>query len=87
MLRAPTNFVQARDAHLARLAAEEAMRPFDLAQGPLWRGSLLPLGEEDHGVLLTQHHVVSDGWSLSVLVSAGRCIHTGWKRGRVPPER
>jgi hypothetical protein len=30
------------------------MRLFDLAQGPLWRGSLLPLGEGDHGVLLTQ---------------------------------
>ena len=44
------------------------MRPFDPAQGPRWRGSLLPLGEEDHGVLLTQHHIVSDGWSLSLLV-------------------
>ncbi len=58
----------AREAHLARLAAAEALRPFDLAQGPLWRGSLLRLGVEDHGVLLTQHHIVSDGWSLAVLV-------------------
>ena len=58
----------AREEQLARLAAEESMRPFDLAEGPLWRGSLLRLGEEDHGVLLTQHHIVSDGWSLSVLV-------------------
>lgn len=59
---------ECRVAHLARLAAAEAMRPFDLAQGPLWRGSLLRLGEDDHGVLLTQHHIVSDGWPLSLLV-------------------
>jgi amino acid adenylation domain-containing protein len=59
---------EVREAHLARVAGEEARRPFDLAQGPPWRGSLVRLGEEDHGALLTQHHIVSDGWSLAVLV-------------------
>src|SRR5207302_6514279 len=51
-----------------RLAAAEAQRPFDLARGPVWRAMLLALGPEDHVLLVTLHHIVSDGWSLGVLV-------------------
>ena len=51
-----------------RLAREEALRPFDLARGPLLRAALLRLGEAEHALLLTMHHIVSDGWSLRVLV-------------------
>ncbi|HEX5634123.1 MAG TPA: condensation domain-containing protein, partial [Gemmatimonadales bacterium] len=47
-----------------RLAREEALRPFDLARGPLLRGALLALGESEHVALLGMHHIVSDGWSL-----------------------
>src|SRR5262249_7854851 len=46
---------------------EEARRPFDLTHGPLFRSSLLGLGDEDHILLLTLHHIVSDGWSMGVL--------------------
>ena len=52
---------------LARLSKEEARALFDLAQGPLIRGRLVQLAEDDHMLLLTQHHVVSDGWSTGVL--------------------
>ncbi|RNF83323.1 amino acid adenylation domain-containing protein [Montanilutibacter psychrotolerans] len=45
----------------------EADAPFDLADGPLIRGRLLRLGEHDHVLLLTMHHIVFDGWSLGVL--------------------
>jgi amino acid adenylation domain-containing protein len=57
-----------RAAAVTRLAAQEARRPFDLARGPLWRAALLRLGSADHVVLLTMHHIISDGWSLQVLM-------------------
>jgi amino acid adenylation domain-containing protein len=50
-----------------RIAAEEARQPFDLARGPLLRATLLQLGPADNLLLITMHHIVSDGWSLSVL--------------------
>ena len=45
---------------------EEAETPFNLEQGPLLRGRLIRLGTEEHVLLLTQHHIVSDGWSMGV---------------------
>ncbi|ROM69346.1 non-ribosomal peptide synthetase [Pseudomonas brassicacearum] len=52
-----------------RLAAEaQSMRPFDLACGPLLRVELLKLDEQEHVLLLTLHHIVSDGWSMNVLI-------------------
>src|SRR5262249_47972231 len=51
-----------------RLALREARRPFDLAAGPLLRASLVLLGPEKHLALLTMHHIVSDGWSMGVLI-------------------
>ena len=56
------------DDWIARTTACEAQRPFDLSAGPLWRGLLLRRGPERHTLLLTMHHVVSDGWSLGVFV-------------------
>ena len=56
-----------RKAEARRLIDEEAQRPFDLEQGPLFRASLLRLSEEDHILLLSLHHIVSDGWSQGVL--------------------
>ncbi|HKV13280.1 MAG TPA: amino acid adenylation domain-containing protein, partial [Thermoanaerobaculia bacterium] len=50
-----------------RLAREEALHPFDLARGPLLRTALVHLGEAEQLLLLTMHHVISDGWSLRVL--------------------
>jgi amino acid adenylation domain-containing protein len=57
-----------RDAEARRLAVEEAKRPFDLARGPLLRVKLLRLGPEEHVASLTMHHIVSDGWSMGVLI-------------------
>ncbi|HZI09664.1 MAG TPA: amino acid adenylation domain-containing protein, partial [Myxococcus sp.] len=57
-----------RDAEAARLAREEALRPFDLAQGPLVRTTLLRLAPEQHLLLVTMHHIISDGWSIAVMV-------------------
>jgi len=57
-----------REALARALVAGEAARPFDLACGPLLRGVLLRLGESDHVLALTMHHIVSDGWSMGILV-------------------
>src|SRR5262249_42349316 len=57
-----------RGAAARRAMAEEAQRPFDLQRGPLFRASLLRLAEEDHILLLSMHHIVSDGWSMGVLI-------------------
>ncbi|MBZ5554817.1 MAG: amino acid adenylation domain-containing protein [Acidobacteriia bacterium] len=55
-----------REAEFQRLALEEAQKPFDLGCAPLWRVTLVRLGKAEHVLLLTQHHIVSDGWSLGV---------------------
>ncbi|MBW4632890.1 MAG: amino acid adenylation domain-containing protein [Iphinoe sp. HA4291-MV1] len=59
---------QEQSAVVQRLASEEAQRPFDLSNGPLLRVSLLRLEEQSHVLLLTMHHIVSDGWSMGVFI-------------------
>jgi len=51
-----------------RLITEEQERPFDLAKGPLLRVALLRLGEKSHVLLVTMHHIISDGWSQGIFV-------------------
>ncbi len=51
-----------------RLLLEEAQLPFDLTEGPLLRVKLLRLSAEEHVLILCMHHIISDGWSLGVLV-------------------
>ncbi|HEY54092.1 MAG TPA: amino acid adenylation domain-containing protein, partial [Caldilineae bacterium] len=59
---------QERESLARRMAQEEARRPFDLAQGPLLRTMLLQLDDDDYFALLTMHHIISDGWSMGVLL-------------------
>jgi amino acid adenylation domain-containing protein len=56
-----------RQVEARRLAQEDARHPFDLAQGPLLRTTLLRLDEQDHVLLLNMHHIVTDGWSMGLL--------------------
>ena len=74
-----------RDAAARRLALAEAQRPFDLAQGPPMRASLLRLGGQEHIVLLTLHHIVSDGWSLGVLVKEVATLYGAFSQGLPSP--
>ncbi|NDI46776.1 non-ribosomal peptide synthetase [Goekera deserti] len=55
---------------VGRLAAAEAVRPFDLASSPPWRATLVRLGPATHRLLLTRHHVAADGWSFGILATA-----------------
>ncbi len=71
--------------HVRALIQEEAARPFDLARGPLLRGLLLRLAPEDHVVALAMHHIVSDGWSLGILVREVGTLHAAFAAGRPSP--
>ncbi len=57
-----------RDAALTTLSAEIAKRPFNLEQGPLWRPVIVRLSDDEYFFILSMHHVMSDGWSVSVLL-------------------
>jgi len=57
-----------RESESLHLAKEEAERPFDLARGPLFRISLLRLEKLEHVLLLTMHHIISDGWSMGLFI-------------------
>ncbi len=57
-----------RDGLAGRLALAEIQRPFDLARPPLMRALVLRLAPQAHAVVVTQHHIASDGWSLGVFV-------------------
>jgi amino acid adenylation domain-containing protein len=57
-----------REAQTRELVTKEEREPFDLANDPLIRGRLLRLGTDDHLLLVTIHHAVSDGWSLLVFI-------------------
>jgi amino acid adenylation domain-containing protein len=68
-----------------RLAEEEARRPFDLASGPLLRTALARLGPERHLLLLSLHHIVTDGWSNEVLQRELVTLYGAFARRLRPP--
>ncbi len=72
-------------AEVRRLATAEAQRPFDLAHGPLLRGRVLRLGDEEHVGLLTMHHIVSDGWSTGILIRELATLYVAFCAGRTSP--
>lgn len=57
-----------QEARLSRLAEEEAQHPFDLSRGPLLRLNLLRFNEDEHGLLIVMHHIISDGWSKGIFI-------------------
>ena len=59
---------EAAEAELIRVAEQNSRAAFDLETGPLVRGHLVQLGEEDHALFVSMHHIVSDGWSLGVFL-------------------
>jgi amino acid adenylation domain-containing protein/FkbM family methyltransferase len=74
-----------REAEAARQARMEAWRHFDLANGPLIRAVLLRLSPDDHILLLTLHHIVSDGWSMGVLFGELSALYDAYSSNRPSP--
>lgn len=65
--------------------AEEGQHPFDLTKGPLVRATLLRLGAEEHVLTLVMHHIVSDGWSMGVLVREILACYEAFAQGQNDP--
>ncbi|MCF5572459.1 amino acid adenylation domain-containing protein [Pseudomonas syringae] len=70
---------------LAQRVMAEAAAPFDLARGPLIRGSLLQVEDERHVLLLTVHHIVADGWSMGVLTRELLALYPALRQGKGDP--
>jgi amino acid adenylation domain-containing protein len=70
-----------REVGCRRLAEEEARRPFDLPQGPHLRCRLLKIGDENHIILLTMHHIASDGWSMGLLIREITSLYKSFSQG------
>ena len=66
------------------LIAREARRPFDLDHGPVLRVALLQIDEREHALLVAMHHIVSDGWSLNVLMNEFATLYSSYVRGSKP---
>jgi amino acid adenylation domain-containing protein len=77
--------IEKRDVAVARITAEEAAAPFDLTAGPLIRGRMLTLADDEHVLLITQHHLVTDGWSLNILIREVAALYTAFRRGERDP--
>jgi acyl carrier protein len=70
-----------RKLEVERLSLDEARRPFVLAQAPLLRCTLVLLGTEEQVLLLTMHHIISDGWSLGILVREVSSLYESFSAG------
>ena len=70
---------------IAGQGSAEAARPFDLADGPLVRASLLRLGEGEHILLATMHHIISDGWSIGIMVREFTYLYQAYRDGNESP--
>src|SRR5690242_364856 len=71
-----------RQARLHELRLAEARRPFNLGEAPLLRMKLVRVAEQQHELLITMHHVISDGWSVGVLIRELSALYEGYATGR-----
>ncbi|MBJ6760929.1 amino acid adenylation domain-containing protein [Myxococcaceae bacterium JPH2] len=64
------------------LASDEAERPFDLTRGPLVRGLLIRRDDTHHLLVVTMHHIISDGWSSAVLIRELSSLYAAFTAGQ-----
>src|SRR5215510_4906007 len=74
-----------REREMDRLCQQEARGGFDLETGPLIRVGLIQMDRARHVLMLTMHHLVSDGWSVRVIVDELRKIYSSYREGRQSP--
>ena len=80
----PLEQVEAHEAGLQAAIASAARAPFDLAHGPLMRARLVRLGAQDHVLVLTLHHIVTDGASLPILIEEFTRHYAAFASGQAP---
>ena len=73
------------EGELERLVVREAGGSFDLEAGPLIRGRLIRQAEDEHVLLMTMHHIVSDGWSMGVLMKELSTLYGAFVRREADP--
>src|ERR1044072_5247062 len=71
-----------QEAMTLKLATQHALAPFDLSRGPMLRTCLLRLNEQEHILLAAMHHIVSDGWSLGLLIREVATLYEEFSDGR-----
>ena len=74
-----------REQQIQRCLEADAQQPFDLLSGPLVRASLLCLGEAEHILQFTLHHIVADGWSTAILIREFVTLYEAYRAGRASP--
>ena len=72
-----------RDSEIQRILDTEANKAFDLKQAPLIRALLLKLSEQEHILLITIHHIVSDGWSMGVFSQELASLYRAFSQGPI----
>ncbi|MDW3192770.1 MAG: amino acid adenylation domain-containing protein [Cytophagales bacterium] len=73
-----------KEARIEQLSYEEAVTPFDLSKAPLWRVKWVRLGADEFLLLFSMHHIISDGWSLHVLVKELLALYHGFVQNKDP---
>src|ERR1044071_3251275 len=74
-----------REAETRQLIRRETQQPFDLQQGPVWRARLVRLAAEEHVLLFSMHHIVSDGWSMEILTREVSTLYAAYAAGGESP--
>ncbi|QXH44122.1 amino acid adenylation domain-containing protein [Pseudomonas xanthosomatis] len=81
-LKLPVSVQRIEAAGLAALIDEQLRQPFDLAEGPLLRLTVATLDDDQHVLLLTQHHIVSDAWSMQLMIEELLALYGALREGR-----
>jgi NRPS condensation-like uncharacterized protein len=76
---------EAREVQVSRVLMADAQRPFDLAAGPLVRVTLVREGDRAHVLQLTMHHIISDGWSMGLLIQEFVTLYQAFSQGLPSP--
>ncbi len=77
--------IDEQSAQVQKLVKQEAQKPFDLTEAPLLRVTLLHLDEKSHILVLIIHHIISDGWSMGVLIRELSSLYQAFCKGTPNP--
>ncbi|MBH8571748.1 amino acid adenylation domain-containing protein [Nostocaceae cyanobacterium CENA369] len=73
------------EAEIKNLVIQEIQQPFNLSQAPLLRATLLRLKETEHILVFAMHHIISDGWSVGVLIKEVAALYEAFSKGQPSP--
>jgi len=85
LLDLSTGSEEQREAEARKVFLAEAQTPFDLERGPLFRVKLLRLSQDDYVLVSNMHHIISDAWSIGVLIKEVSVLYQAFNEGRQSP--